>query len=446
MRVTGFFRVRLFLSLALSFLAIRASALGPADTLSVMSYNVLNYGFPATASCPMLLTAAKHGYLKTILRYSKPDILALLKMNADPSAFSTDTVVHAVLDSVCDGCYYHCLFTNNSGYGKENMLYFRNEKFGFISSTVIYAADPNISDITLHRLFYKYPDGTAGLDSMILNVLVVHLKSGAGNDQNRADEVQGALNWMQANITQSGNYLLMGDLNTQSSTENGYQLLVNNPNANIRFIDPVNMPGNWAANPGNYSHFLTSDTRTADIGDCGAANGMGMRYQHILATAPLMTGSLRMKYLAGSYTTVGQDGLHTGLALSDMPVNNVVPADVNQALFAMSNHLPVSMRIVIDTLASSSFIKDVEHQQSMDWNSLMHDQLRISVKSNQDRLESFSLSLTDMYGAARLQLSGIQNKDLTLDVSKFDDGIYILKIITSKGYTQYGKLLKVSYR
>ncbi len=440
----SFSRVSLFLFawLALSAYVNRASAIGQADTISVMTYNALNYGFPATTACPLLQTAAKHEYLKTILRYTNPDIVALLKMNADPATFSTDTVVHVVLDSVCDGCYYHALFTNNSGYVKENMLYFRNDKFGYVNSTVIYAADPNISDITLHRLFYKYPDGTAGTDSILLNIIVAHLKSGAGNEQNRTDEVQGALTWLQSNVTAPGNYLLMGDLNTQSSTESCYQLLINNSNPNIRFIDPLNRPGNWAANPSNYASILTSDTRTSDPGDCGASNGMGMRYQHILATAPIMMGVNRIQYVAGSYTTIGQDGQHTGHALIDAPMNLSVPQDVNQALYSMSNHLPVSLRLAIDTSSLNTRIAD-EQKVWMECNTLFNQVLKLVIHGRAIGDESYTISVIDMAGNEHIRFERPSDEIVQLNTEHLTEGFYLLKLSTPSGLRQCIKIIKM---
>ena len=49
------------------------------DTLKVISYNVNNYGFAASQSCPGLITANKHVYLRNIVQYTDPDILGLLK-------------------------------------------------------------------------------------------------------------------------------------------------------------------------------------------------------------------------------------------------------------------------------------------------------------------------------------------------------------------------------
>ncbi len=317
------------------------------DTVKIMTYNVLNYGFPATSSCPGLITANKDQYLKTILRYENPDILGLVKMDASPSSFTTNAIVHNVLDSVCLGCYGHSQFTNVSGYTKENMLYFKTAKFGFVSTTVIYSADANISDISLHTLFYKDQNLAVTHDTVFIHVVLVHDKSGSSNASNRAAEIGGAMTWLNSHVSAPGNYFFMGDFNVQSSTEACFQDMINSSNVNTKFYDPVNQLGNWANNPAAFADYLTEDTRMTDPGDCGASGGISTRFVHILCTQPVMQGLNSVAYVPGSYKVIGQDGNHTNLGLTDAPVNTSVPSPVLNALFSMSNHLPVCLKLAV---------------------------------------------------------------------------------------------------
>ena len=320
---------------------------GVPDTLTILSYNTLNYGFAADGSQPTLNTQSKHTWLRTILNYAHPDILGLVKMDASLSTFTTDTIVHKILDSVCAGCYHHALFTNYSGYTKENMLYFRDDKIGFLGTTTIYSGDPNISDINLHSLYYKTPDLSLTHDTIFLNIILVHIKSGSGNDNQRGAEINGVMNWLNSHITHPGNYFIMGDFNTQSSSEICYQSMVNSSNPDTKFNDPVNMHGDWANNPTFYANYLTQSSRVADLGDGGATGGLGLRFDQILCTQPVIDGSQRVKYIPNSYIVIGQDGLHTNVGLIDAPTNNSVPAPVLNALYYMSNHLPVSVKVSV---------------------------------------------------------------------------------------------------
>jgi PKD repeat protein len=321
------------------------------DTLTIMVYNTLNYGFPSTSGCPSLITANKDGYLKTILRYANPDIVGLVKMDASPASFTTTAIVHNVLDSVCLGCYGHSNFTNVSGYTKENMLYFKTSKFGYIGTTTIYSGDPNISDINLHTLYYKDPNLSISHDTAFINIVLVHDKSGSTNASNRATEIGGAMTWLNAHVTSPGNYIFMGDFNVQKSTEACFQDMINSTNTNAQFYDPPNQLGNWANSPTAFANYLTEDTRMTDPGDCGATGGISTRFIHILCTQPIMQNTKAVQYIPGSFTVIGQDGNHTNKALTDSPTNTSVPAPVLNALYYMSNHLPVSIKVSI-TLSS----------------------------------------------------------------------------------------------
>ena len=315
------------------------------DTLKIMAYNTLNYGFPATSSCPALITANKHGYLKTILRYENPDILGLVKMDASPASFTTTDIVQMVLDSVCLGCYGHSNFTNLSGYTKENMLYFKTAKLGYIGTTTIYSGDPNISDINLHKLYYKDPNLSVNHDTTFLKIILIHDKSGSSNASARATEIGGAMTWLNTHVTSPGNYFFMGDFNTQSSAEVCFQDMINSANLNTRFYDPPNQLGNWASTPSAFAHYLTEDTRITDPGDCGAIGGINTRMIHILCTQPIIQGTDSVHYIPGSFKVIGNDGNHTNVALTDSPTNTSVPAPVLNALYYMSNHLPVSIKV-----------------------------------------------------------------------------------------------------
>ena len=245
----------------------------------------------------MLNTSLKHAYLRTILQHANPDIIGLVKMNANPSHTSTDTIVNKVLNSYCYQCYSHATFTNNSGYNKTNMLYYKKSKLGLISTTTIYSSDPNISDINLYKLYYKSPDLSITHDTILINVILVHDDSGSGSQNQRATEIAGAMSWLNVNVKIAGNYIFMGDFNTQSSDQTCYQDMVNSSYANTKFYDPVNQPGAWSANPNKFADYLTQSTRLNDPGDCLATGGINNRFDMILCTQPIISGTDNVKYI-----------------------------------------------------------------------------------------------------------------------------------------------------
>ena len=404
------------------------------DTLKIMSYNTLNYGFAATTQCPALITANKHNYLKTIIQYSDPDILGLVKMDATPSSFSTDSVIQNVLDSLCSGCYGHSQFTNLSGYSKCNMLYFKLSKIGYVSTSTIYSADPNISDINLIKLFYKDPNISINLDTIFVNIILVHLKSGTNNDTSRANEIAGVMSWLNNNVFLPGNYIIMGDFNVNSSTDSCFQELISSPNPNTTFFDPENQLGNWAANPALYSKVLTQSTRKNDPGDCGSTGGMNSRFDHILCSYPIMQGNHSIRYLSGSFEVLGQDGNHVNKSLLALPADTIVPPQVLNSLYYMSSHLPVSIKVEISSPVANSIKSKSNNSDQFIVYPNPVDNI-IHIKSFESESEQLMIILRTSMGnniLERQYLSSKNGNDFQFDVSFITPGFYFLEIRTKE--------------
>jgi hypothetical protein len=318
------------------------------DTVSVFAYNILNYGIAATKSCPLEGSPLKNGYIATILKYENvPDIVSFEKFSATPTNLASDTMQTKIMDSVCAGCYANVAYTNVSGYSKVNTLFYNKNKFGYSGTTTIYSGDNSISDIDMHKLYYlKFPSKG---DTIFLNVIVIHDASGASDSSQRGTELAGAMSWFKKNVTKSGNYIFMGDFNTQSASEPCIQDLINPKDTIVKFYEPTNQIGEWSYSPATYAKYLTQSTRTIDPGDCGATGGLGNWFDHIFCTNSIMNGLQNVKYIPSSFEVVGQDGLHTNIALTDAPTNTSVPPSVLNALYMNSEHLPVQLKLQISS-------------------------------------------------------------------------------------------------
>jgi hypothetical protein len=281
------------------------------DTIKVMTYNVGNYGKSPTSQCPLFNFDKKNSYLRTILKYEKPDIIGMTKIDGDQT-FCFESVLKNVLDSICYSCWGYGTFSQESSFSKENILYFNTNKFGFSGSTVIYSADPKISDITLHKLYYKTRNLSVTHDTIFLRIVLAHLRSGSDKANARGKEVAGAMRWLNVHILNNENLIFMGDFNTSSSTETCFQDLINSSNNNTKFYDPANQLGEWSNSPEKFALYLTQSIRTIDPGDCNATGGLNNRFDHILTTSAIINGMNSIKYIQGSYKVVGQDGKHTG--------------------------------------------------------------------------------------------------------------------------------------
>jgi hypothetical protein len=414
------------------------------DTLRVMTYNVNNYGFPPTSGCTLQNPMLKHPFLRTVIGYTDPDILGLEKMDASPASFSKDTVISEVLDSVCAGCWGHSSFTDVSGYGKVDMLYFKTSKIGFISTTTIFSADPNVSDINLHKLYYKSPNLATTHDTAFINVILMHDKSGndPSDSAERSDDVSAAMTWLNSHVTAPGNYIFMGDFNTQTSTEGCFQSVIHSSSAYTSFTDPTDQVGDWSADPAAYADYLTQSTRTTDPGDCAAVDGMTEIYDHILYTAPVMQGSKYLRYLPGSYTVVGQDGHHTGIAIHAPPADPAAPSDVVDALYYMSEHLPVASMLAV-TVPGETGISAIDEPALFTCAAIASDHLSVMAMMPADS-GAFHSSIYDIQGRLISTNDIYSAQDNLLPTAALSCGQYILTIRDDNGIIFTHRFAKVN--
>jgi hypothetical protein len=412
------------------------------DTVSIVTYNVNNYGFASTGSCPLQGSPLKHQYLKTVMQYLAPDIVAFEKINGTPASFGIDTIQQKVMDSVCIGCYSSAVFTNVSGYKKVNSLFYKTSKFGYIGTNSIYTADNNISDINLHKLYYKSPSLATTLDTIFLSVIVVHDASGIGSASARATEIGGAMSWIQTHTTAPTNYIFMGDFNAQSSSEACFQSMLNASDTNSRFYDPANQLGNWSANPASYSMYLTQSTRTTDPGDCAATGGLNDRFDHILCTKSIMNGTKDVKYINNSYKVIGQDGLHTAKAINASPTNTSVPSNVLNALYMMSEHLPVALKLEISKKNTSlpiCFINftatRINNATLLKWQIANDNSLSYQVESSTDNIH---------FTPIKTFVSNLRNYEF-YDIVEYKTAeiFYRIKQISKNGMINYSNVLLV---
>ena len=119
--------------------------------------------------------------------------------------------------------------------------------------------------------------------------------------------------------------------------------------------------GNWHASS-SYSLLHTQSTRTAEFGG-GSTGGLDDRFDFILFTGDVNSGANKVQYVNNSCKAFGNDGNHLNDALIDPPVNPNVPDSVIQALYYMSDHLPVicdlTVAATIDTTHSDLVITEI---------------------------------------------------------------------------------------
>lgn len=320
--MNSFKKINLFLSILFSFQFLLAQ-----DTLKFMSYNVLNFN----SSEP---TKSRYLDIKTILQNADPDVVMLCELsNAGAPQFLLDSAFNAA----GIGTFTRAVFYD--GTDTDNMLFYKTNKIKLRSQKQITTSLRDISQYLVYKV-------VAPNDTAFIYLHMSHLKAGSltSDEFQRLSEVTAFCTDI-AGIPQGANIVFAGDLNFKSSIEASYTTLTS-ANCSHIFSDPINMPGLWN-NTATFKYIHTQSTRTSSFPGCcgGATGGMDDRFDFMLVTSPLMNGNNKVTYVPGSYKAFGNDGQHMNKAITEAPTNSVVPANVAQSLFNISDHLPVTMKL-----------------------------------------------------------------------------------------------------
>ena len=151
---------------------------------------------------------------------------------------------------------------------------------------------------------------------------------------------------------------------------------------------------------------------------------MDDRFDMILFSDDMQTGANDAKYIPGTYRAVGQDGLRLNSSLID-PVNNSEPTNVINALYYMSDHLPVYMEVAV---GGNVGVKEELFNPLKVYPVPANDMLYVKVDADVK-----SIQLVDLSGRILTLSPEISGNVLKLDVSSFAAGSYLLQVETSMG-------------
>lgn len=401
------------------------------DTIRIMHYNLLMYGddFGGCNSSNNNVND-KNGYLRTIIDYVKPDIVTVNEIYKD---FNYHDLI---LDSVfnINGVDYFARGNPpNLSYGYTlNQVYYNTQLFTLESND---AVETSVRDIDIFRMSYKVSNALNNID---LNCVVAHLKAGdsQANATERANETNALMNYLDNNNA-SGNYIMAGDFNVYTASEQAFTNLILHSNEDIRFYDPIDKIGEWHT---NYFFANEHTQSTHSFGECHSSGGMDDRFDFILISNEIKDGTNDMEYLTDSYWAVGQDGQHYNKSLIDSPENTSVPEDVLSALYNMSDHLPVIMdMIVTDELG----LKESAFQNlNISFNNPVKENLEISFTIDQPTEILFDIM--SLNGNTIYSTKVIRNSNSTIiPTDQLAKGLYLLKISNNVGDVTYRKVIKL---
>ncbi|GIV25036.1 MAG: hypothetical protein KatS3mg026_0728 [Bacteroidia bacterium] len=299
------------------------------DTLRVMAYNLLTYG----ATSGYCDTRCKDQQLRTIVSFVRPHLLGVNEVGPSPA------LVRRLLDSVLNvgGVSYwrSSVYANTTNSNIVSALFYDSRRFGWLTQELV-TTQGGLRDIYAYHLYYKDPTLAQTRDTLFVVVLVSHLKAGntPSDEQSRAQAAAAIRQYIQGLPPARRSFVLeMGDHNLYSSAEGAYQELTQ------VLVDP-GPAGPWSGNP-QYAFFHSQSTRVQSLADGGSGGGLNDRFDFIFFSPACTTAASRARYIAGSHRVIGQDGQHLGKALTDPPLPAGYSAQVINALYAMSDHLPV---------------------------------------------------------------------------------------------------------
>ncbi|MBK9291606.1 MAG: T9SS type A sorting domain-containing protein [Bacteroidetes bacterium] len=333
--------IRFYSLLLLTFL-IRFTA-QTQDTLTVMQYNLLYYG-EITGFCNNSNNslAMKDPHLRTILDFVKPDIFTVNELSKDAPIH--EHLLNNVLNAGGTGKYSKAQLRNTANSNIVNMIFFDNRKLALKAQ---YTAQNVLRDIDVYELYYKSNDLAQG-DTSFIVCIVAHLKAGntTSDANSRKIMAENVMRFVE-NRFANENVMFMGDFNLYTASEPAFQTMINYPaSVQARFLDPVGQMGDW----NNNAFYAAVHTQSTNVvsGDCKSGGGLDDRFDFILISDEIRFGTRKVRYIQDTYKAVGQDGQRFNNAVNSAPQNLSVPANVADALFNFSDHLPVTLKLRVD--------------------------------------------------------------------------------------------------
>ncbi len=415
---------RLLLIIVLTFTTLSLCA---QDTLRFMTYNVLRYG----SNNQFCDVSCKDQQLTSIIDYTNPDVLCVQEI-IENDVYAT-RILNNVLNTGGVERFDRVTMVEQSSSSITNMLFYDKNKLTFDAIDVLNTS-PRSTQI--YTFYYNDNDLAAG-DTTFFRIVAVHLKAGnsSSDEAKRLTQVNSIMNFFE-NDPSITNAFVMGDFNIYESTEDPYGAMLNPTSSIIGFNDPINTPGDWTSS--TFASIHTQSTRTVQESDGGSSGGSDNRFDFILISDVIETGTEGIEYIDGTYTTVGQDGsFYNGTVTS----TSAVPSTVAAALYNMSDHLPVYADFAFTDVTPANRSETQALAELRLLGNPVNDELRVFTDIQGTKALTFSVM--DYTGRELLTNEVNQAGELyRTDVSHLPAGLYILNVRTASGASRSVRFIK----
>ncbi|MHA7059141.1 T9SS type A sorting domain-containing protein [Aquimarina sp. M1] len=379
-------------------------------TIKTMFYNVLNY--------PAAPPDNREEILETIIDSYEPDIFMICELETEEGG---NEILNSSLND--DGTTYSSapFLSNfsNSDVNLHQLLYYNNQKFTLIQSQRLTTTIRDINWYTLELISEDQMNNPIRIE-----VFVAHLKAsrGADNETKRLNMVK-AFTDNNANLDENDYVIFAGDLNLYSSNEPAYQELLD-MNNKITMVDPIKTPGNWTSN-NTFTDIHTQSTRlnSDEFDDFGSGGGLDDRFDFILISEN-MVNSTELSYIPNSYLAYGNNGNCYNQRIDAVDCTGFYDSTVRDALYTMSDHLPVVMELEANQqfLSTPEFVATQSIIQ-LNNGTIIDDQLSLQIHNNP---ETVNFKIYNTMGQEIQSFSAKGNNITTVSVSELSAGLYYL--------------------
>ncbi|MFO7790195.1 MAG: T9SS type A sorting domain-containing protein [Bacteroidales bacterium] len=358
----------------------------------------------------------KAAYIADLIDHTLPDIFTVNEIGN-----SYHTVMHLIGNALnFNGRNYYdkAAILNNDQSSIINMMYYDSRSLELLSQLSV---PTGIRDINIYKM------QTVNTNEPVqFHVAITHLKAGEGDAEEgiRADMISDYMDFL-SGYSDKTNWIFAGDMNFYTSDETGFQDLMDPAAGNVQFADPVDQIGAWHNNS-TYRHYHTQSTHYFES-DCPSHGGLDDRFDFIFVSDDIIAGDNDMQYLAESYETLGQDGNHFNDAVN-YGTNISAPAEVIDALYHASDHLPVLAEFVVGSGNNIS----IESTDNIDVTTRVNADGNVTIDIEQGIPVNGTIRVYNLTGqlVASLDFDAVEKQRLDLHIPHC--GMYILDVTNDK--------------
>ena len=135
----------------------------------------------------------------------------------------------------------------------------------------------------------------------------------------------------------------------------------------------------------------------------------------------LNTGLKGLRYVNGSYRAVGNDGNHFNSPIIGAPTNSSEPSNVIDALYIMSDHLPVYMETYVNLNVGLD-----EEQKNAAWKGYVKQGNFVFESLSAE--QSLSVEVFDIVGKQIVATNFQSTNRFTQPLSSYGKGVYFVKV------------------